>query len=409
MTLWRSLELMVNLIWILDSEKGSSFGNSGVSGSYILPQNEVDLEPKKLAGRMLWIVLRGQEDRLYLLIKIKRVERIIEGYNSGDYLISSEITESLKLVDSYANASKFCSPSTQSLSLGISEVTPDISAQLSSSVLRSMQTKFLYPDKRLLSKINFQLLPCNSYRLAQNALRAVVTHLTLEQVWANGTGDRLNAFSNYAYALISEKIGKKPPPTLVTALKALDPLTVIFAEEKQKFKKEIQAQKNTKPHVDIEFYEIEPGKIYAREFISIDSKLEDLENALNKTTHAEKIHQAMLKDISIFLIGNGITPYESSSIDLLYMSKQQLNVFEIKSANIYNILAQSSKGAFQLACYLNELEKEYNNVSARLVLHVVENIELQNYAVKALYKLGIETLFYDPNKHWPNRITGLPI
>lgn len=163
------------------------------------------------------------------------------------------------------------------------------------------------------------------------------------------------------------------------------------------------------PSVDTEFSEIEPGKIFAREFVSIDSKLGNLEEALKKTEHAEKIHQAMLKDISEFLIANGITPYESNSIDLLYKSRDKLNVFEIKSSNVDNILSQSSKGAFQLACYLNELSKDYDNLNSRLVLHVTESPELQKYAVEALLRLGIEVLFYDPSRSWPNRIQGLPL
>lgn len=86
-----------------------------------------------------------------------------------------------------------------------------------------------------------------------------------------------------------------------------------------------------------------------------------------------------------------------------------LNVFEIKSSNVDNILSQSSTGAFQLACYLNELSKDYHNLNARLVLHVTQSPELQNYAVEAVRRLGIEVLFYDPDKPWPNRIQGLPL
>lgn len=236
-----------------------------------------------------------------------------------------------------------------------------------------------------------------------------MSHLRLEQVWANGTRDRLGAFSNYACALLMEKMGVKPSPSTVDDLKAFDPLSMIFAEKKSEAERGALGKSYNAPYVDTEFSEIEPGKIYAREFVSVDSKLRNLEEAINKTEHAEKIHQAMLKDISEFLLTNGITPYESSSIDLLYRSREKLNIFEIKSSNVDNILSQSSKGAFQLACYLNELSKDYDNLNARLVLHMTESNELQNYAVEALRRLGIEVLFYDPGKSWPNRIQGLPL
>lgn len=400
---------MADLVWVLDSEKGSSFGGSGVSSSYILPKNEVDFEPKTLAGRRLWIVLRGHEDRLLLLVKIKKVERIIDGYYSGDYWISPEMTGSLKLVSDYVGAGRYATTFTRSSMLGVSELSPEASAALAALVRGSIQTKLLPPDKHSLSQVDFQLLPSNGRRLAQSALRAVVSHLTLEQVWANGTGDRLGAFSNYACALLTEKMGAKPSPDLVDILKAFDPVSAMFAEKNPGNERAELGQNHKAPCVDTEFSEIEPGKIYAREFVSVDSKLRNLEEALNKTEHAEKTHQAMLKDISEFLITNGFTPYESSSIDLLYRSREKLNIFEIKSSNVDNILSQSSKGAFQLACYLNELSKDYDNLNARLVLHVTESNELQNYAVVALRRLGIEVLFYDPSKSWPNRIHGLPL
>lgn len=401
---------MSDLVWVLDSEKGTSFGSAGVSGSYILPKNEVDFEPESLAGRWLWVVLRGQEDRLLLLVKVKKVERIIDGYYSGDYWISPEITGSLKLVSDYVGAARYATMSTRASKLGVSELSQESSGALALLVKGSIQTKLLPPDKRSLSKVDFQLVPSNGRRLAQSALRAVVSHLTLEQVWANGTGDRLSAFSNYACALLTEKMGTKPSPEIVGDLKVFDPVSVIFAEEKPSAERGKLGNNNYNAlSVDTEFYEIEPGKIYAREFVSADSKLRNLEEALKKTEHAEKIHQAMLKDISEYLITNGIKPYESSSIDLLYRSREKLMVFEIKSSNVDNILSQSSKGAFQLACYLNELSKDYDNLNARLVLHVTQSPELQKYAVEALLRLGIEVLFYDPGKSWPNRIQGLPL
>jgi len=91
----------------------------------------------------------------------------------------------------------------------------------------------------------------------------------------------------------------------------------------------------------------------------------------------------------------------------MYMFREKMNVFEIKSTNTDNILSQASKGAFQLACYLNELEKDYNNLNARLVLHVTESNGLQNYTVEALLRLGIGVLFYDPSKPWPSRLQGM--
>lgn len=400
---------MSDLVWVLDYERGASFGSAGVSGSYILPKSEINFEPFNITGQRLWIVLRGQEDRLLLLVKVKKVERLIDGYYSGDYWISPEMTASIKLADDYAGAARYTEVLTRNSTLGVSQLSKESSDGILELVRKSIQTKLLPPDRSLLSKVDFQLLPSNGRRLAQGALRSVVSHLTLNNVWANGTGDRLGAFANYACTLLSERLGVKPSPNVVEALKFFDPTYRIFTEERIAVEKNEPDISYRAPCVDTEFSEIEPGKLFAREFVSTDSKLRSLEEALKKTERAEKIHQAMLKDISEYLIANGIKPYESSSIDLLYKSKEGLNVIEIKSANVDNILSQSSKGAFQLACYLNELSKDYDNLNAKLVLHVTQSPDLQNFAVDVLLRLGINVLFYDPGKHWPNRIQGLPL
>lgn len=400
---------MSDLVWVLDSWKDTFFGSTGISGSYIIPKNEVYFEPESLAGRRLWVVLRGKEDRLLLLIKVKKVERIIDGYYSGDYLISPDMTGSFKLVSDYVGAVRYATMYTRASKLGVSELSQESTVALTLLVKGSIQTKLLPPDKYSLSKVDFQLVPSNGRRLVQSAIWAVVSQLTLEQVWANGTGIKLGAFSNYACALLTGKMGTTLSPEIVEDFKAFDPVSVIFVEPKSQAEQREYRHNYNAPSVDSEFSEIEPGKIYAREFVSADSKLMNLEEALKKTEHAEKIHQAMLKDISEYLIKNGIKPYESSSIDLLYVSRKKLYVFEIKSSNIDNILSQSSKGAFQLACYLNELSKDYDNLNARLVLHVTQSPALQKYAVEALLRLGIEVLFYDPDKGWPNRVHGLPM
>lgn len=400
---------MGDLVWVLDKEKGSSFGSSGVAGSYILPKNDVALESRSLAGRRLWVVLRGHEDRLFLLVKIKKVERITDGYYSGDYLISPAINESVKLVSGFAGAAKYSILGTRYLKLGVSDLPLSISASFCALVKSSVQTRLFPPDKRLLSQIDFPLIPNNNRCLAQSALRSVVSCLTLEQVWAGANGVKLGAFSNYAYALLFEKNGVEPTCEIVQALKAFDPISVIFTNDKPRPENGTSANNPKPPCVDTEFSEIEPGKIYAREFVSIDSKHRDLEEALNKTEHAEKLHQAMLKDISEFLINKGVTPYESASIDLIYRAAEKLNVFEIKSANADNVLSQAAKGAFQLACYLNELSRDYDTLVARLVLHITASPERLNYATEALSRLGLDVLVYDPSKPWPSRVQGLPL
>jgi hypothetical protein len=400
---------MTDLVWVINREKDASFGSTGVSGSYILPKNESDLNPKALASRRLWVVMRGYEDRLLLIIKIKKVETIIDGLYYGDYLISAEMTRSLKLASDYVHATRYATTFTRHSRLGVSELSHEYSDALLAFVEGSIQTRLLPPDKLSLAQIDFQLVPKNSRRLAQSALRAVVSHLPLEQVWANGTGDRLGAFSNYARALLLEKMGENLPLNIAHDLKLFDPLSLIFGVQKRTTDEQETFSNYRAPNVDAELCEIVPENIYAREYVSDVLEVRSIDEALYKTEKAEAIHQAILKDISEYLIANGITPYESSSIDLLFCAKGLVNIIEIKSSNGNNILSQASKGAFQLACYLNEIKKDYDNLSACLVLQVVQSSELQMYVAEALSTLGIKVFFYDPSLSWPSRIKGFPL
>lgn len=399
---------MSDLIWILDSEKGPSLGSSGVSGSYILPSNEISFASSSLVGKRLWVLLRGPEDRLLLLLKIKKVERIIDGYYTGDYLISPEITESVKLAQGYPAAGRFSTAETRNLNLGLSAIPHELSDSLAALVKSSVQTRLLPPETRLISKIDLQLLPHDTRRLAKSALRAVISHLTLEQVWARGNRGRYGPFSNFASTLLSDKGISNVTSELVNALEEFDPISVLLTPSVQ-----TQATRHAKdinpPRVDTEFTEIVPSNIYAREFVSSNLELANIDDALNKTEHAEKVHQSMLKDISEFLIRNAIIPYESGSIDLMYKSGGELIVVEIKSANVNNVLSQAAKGAFQLACYLNVLSKDYDLLSPRLVIHDTGNYDVQNYASDALARLGIKVLIYKPNNPWPGRLQGMPL
>jgi len=407
MTRWESLDIMTDFVWILSSEKSLSFGNKGISSSYIIPKDDVPFEIKKLVGNRLWIVLRGNEDRLLKVIKIKKIEKILDGYHVGDFLISPEIAESFKLVSGYPEAVKYRILNVKEIGQGISELDISIAKTFDRLIKEKMQVKFNSPTESLFHQIDLNVLSNNNYQLARSALRAITSHLTLEQVWAGGAGKKLNAFSNFAYALLDKKIGDERKSDIVDELKNLDPISILFNPIKSP--EGIYTSNSKSPHIDIEFTQIEPEKIYAREFLFLDSNLKSLEEALNKTEHAEKIHQDMLQDISMFLINQGIIPYESGSIDLIYSAANKLNIFEIKSTNLNNILAQASKGAFQVACYLNALCKNYSNLNARLILHKIENNELEEYVIKALSRLNITVLFYDPSKPWPNRIEYMPL
>lgn len=401
--------VMPDLVWILHRRKGSALGALGVSASYLVPHGDCHLAPEMLSGRRLWIVLRDDDDRLLLCVKIEAVEVLIDGYYKDDFRISSKVGESIKLATDYSAAAPFTTGATQGLALGVSELSRGSSDELSSLVSRSIAIKLLAPDDRSLSKIEIHpSLPTSTYQLARTAIRAVVSHLTLNEVWGSATGTRMTAFANFASALILSRTGIRLSPEDEVILNSLDPIRTLKGEAPT-MSSTCRGVTQRQQIVDTNFSPIDPETVCARKYVSTFQTLGDGLDALAKTSHAEVIHQAMLKDISEYLIAKRITPLESLSIDLVYEARGELIVVEVKSANVDNLLAQASRGAFQLATYLNALTADYQVLTGRLILHETGSVELQLLAVAVLRRLGVEALFYDPSKAWPSRVQGLPL
>jgi hypothetical protein len=70
-------------------------------------------------------------------------------------------------------------------------------------------------------------------------------------------------------------------------------------------------------------------------------------------------------------------------------------------------MAQAAKGAFQIACYLNAMAADYEQLDGFLILHKVEDSNFEVFVRDALTRLGVKNLTYDPSKKWPERVSGL--
>ena len=92
---------------------------------------------------------------------------------------------------------------------------------------------------------------------------------------------------------------------------------------------------------------------------------------------------------------------------MIYWVGNVTRFFEIKSATEENIIAQASKGAFQIACYTNALRNEYSDIHPSLILENIEDNRLGVYVRNALENLGIKCLIYDADTDWPTRVEGL--
>ncbi len=152
---------------------------------------------------------------------------------------------------------------------------------------------------------------------------------------------------------------------------------------------------------------IKPDQIRARSFSNIDTHnvIAQSQQAMWKTEQAEKQHQAMLEDIASFLISQGITPKESSSIDLAYSENKTFILCEIKSANADNLTSQIEKGIIQVLYYRYVIkEKIMEPIDARLIVfRCVEDYVFLEWE-KFCKSLNIALYVYDSSLTWPNRL-----
>ena len=340
------------------------------------------------------------------MASIKGVERFREGYHENDFLVSCDTTMSFRISTSFEDAKPYALDDFRDQGLGMHGAPEKAVNKLKGAVSKSVQVKLAAPADATLKRTNFDVLPKGDKRLAKAALSQITQALPLDQVWASGIGDKLGPFSNFASRLLT--LHGYDARQASSFLKANDPVSLFTeATDDAAVSKLESAARAVAKRIDLDFTKIDPEKIYAREFILSEGFLPDLEGALMKTEAAEKLHQDMLRDISSYLKENGVYPYESASIDLMITLQDQTRIFEIKSSTPTNIVAQAAKGAFQMACYVNAMGADYDPLDAFLILHSVEDKNLEKFVHDALARLNVKYLIYNPREKWPERLPGL--
>lgn len=395
---------MPDFAWIIQVEKPSLLGQRGISPSYIVPHRQMNSHEKSLGGNLIWMIMRTHEDRCIGVLGVKQIERFSEGYHSGDFLITCDSASSVRLSSAFDRAKPYLVENLQELGPGIHEIPAETTRRIRSSISNSIPVRLTVPPESMLRNIELEHVSKGSVSLLKTALSRIAREFSLDQIWASGAGAKLGPYANFAQSLLDVKGYGALNAEAVAFLKEADPLSALL--------KQRAGNKNAEPgttgrSVDLDFTEIDPANVYAREFIYHGDVSLDLENAIRKTETAEKLHQSMLRDISAYLKKNSITPFESGSVDLMIEHSGKTRIFEIKSATNSNIMAQAAKGAFQIACYVNAMSGSHHPLCAAIIIHKIEDESLEQLTREALEILGVTYLVYDPGNEWPHRVEHL--
>lgn len=384
-------------------------GNMGVSSSYILPISHLKCNPSFLAGSKIWMVLRGNiGDMLFAHLYVFKVEQFEDGINTEDFLLTIDVIKSFRCVRSYnIENDGYFQGHTNNCELGLFEVKESFFDVLGDVVLKSISIKFQVPTKQILNRIPKPILASSEEQISLRTISYITTRFSLNEIWASGGKPKLSPFANFAYNKIISEYGQQKNDIFASILGYLDPSSLLVSESILRSNEKQYIKLFRKPFVDINIVPIDPDKIYARKYIAHENNYMNLSDAIEKTEHAEKRHQDIVRDLAGRLLIIGMTPMQSSSIDLLIQNENYYIAFEIKSSNSENLLSQSAKGAFQLACYRKALIDEgYVVKYLGLVLEKVASNEINKYIYEILKSNGVRTFYYNKDVDWPERVKG---
>jgi hypothetical protein len=397
-------------VWIVPKEHVEGFGDFGVAQSYIVPNHTLtDVTSSDITG-FIWVLLRGSEDRLLLMLYINDVQQINDGLYKSDYIISVDPTRSFKIGKTFQDLARYTTIGFEHYSVGIRKLVPDQVNALLHVLNRNVVIRLTTPSKKLLSRIKVECTDRSHESLLREVMIACVSSFNVDSIWCNGAAEKYKyaPFASVAIAFMQVYYPSIDVQAFDDKLLLLDPYlyAIQYSNTIQSTNSDSQPQ-NSGSNVDLFLTKIVPEHIVARTFDTRQIEINDLSAAIRKTEFAEVKHQRILADISRYLITIGISPLQSRSVDLAFIVSDALILVEIKTCDFKNVVTQASKGAFQLAYYKRAFLADYSKVEMILVLEDFGSNEVNASIEETLRLLGINTSYYRGSLEWPERLTGL--
>ena len=154
--------------------------------------------------------------------------------------------------------------------------------------------------------------------------------------------------------------------------------------------------RGTLPIVDLEFDEVDIGKISARCYVS-SLKSAELGNVVSKTQKAEEAHQRVVRRLAEFLIFHGWNPLASRSIDMAVVKGNTVAIFEVKSSTEQNFDRQARQGIIQILEYGMWARRAYQRALPILVMPSAGTSARINYFRTLAKEAGVEFFLFSEN------------
>lgn len=392
-------------VWIFNEAALGSGVDGTFSLEYHIPCAKLKVDPADLTGSRLWLVMKsGSESFLYAMLAPSAIELYEEGKYKDDYLLNSEVFLSVRFLPRHESRESWRLASFQ----GEEEIRECIHTEQSlfkELIDRNHRVSFAPPSRAVLESV-----PRTTFNDLERAVPDQIMS-TLRTV-AFGDVSRTRSFPDSISALggVTLAILKSVYPQLkeaeaVSLIAALDPMAKTMDTTEKSRQDVLRVLSSLPPVVDTFLEEIDPDKISPRSFVARTSSYSS--KWLDKTNDAEQAHERILKDLVLRLRNRGFKVYKSRSFDVFAEKLGARFLWEVKSANGLNSVAQGERGVVQLLRYSMALSNDdLSDVNFLLLLQDSDQPAVRHYLSKMAERAGIELWFYDERKDWPQRVFG---
>lgn len=392
--------------WIVpDSWLPLMQAQGGVAPCYAVPVSVLQTW-EGLPGATLYIVARSKAgDCLFARVVVESVDVAVDDNDEpSEYLLNTNLARSLRVsrVGNQDDARDFSIKAFENDGFGFTTADADDVATAEQLIRNGIKFLFTHVPEKTLAKIDPPVQKCGSAFAPMVVLKEVVSRFALSEMW--GSVKFPHPIANFVAHYISGNPEFLSSGTVEDSLEVLKGYAWLRPAGGENNATLETPQASALQAVDITLTPINPSEVKVRHFAAHVQSV-SVETVMRKTESAERRHQQMLRDIAEHFIKEGITPYQSESIDLAVKHGEKTSIFELKSITPTNIVQQISKGFFQLLYYSHVLQDcgaGVNEMNLVIEAGCPDAVIRMMGAIVA--RAGATLLVYDAEKEWPSRL-----
>lgn len=393
-------------VWTFNEAAFGSDINGPFSLEYHLPKQRLTVAPSELIGSRLWIVIKNNGGSfLFAALIPSAIEVYKEGKYKGDLLVSSSEFSSVRFLPREDSRGPWRLDSFISEE-DIRECTAEEKALFVDTLNKNRKIGFAPPARTVLESV-----PKTGFFDLEHAvpdqLAAVLRTVSLGDVSIiKSLPESLSALGGVAFTILKSIRSELSESDVVKLLTVLDPVKTIDGLSMHEHDEKIMTLASLPPVVDTFLEEMDIDKISPRTFLT--KILTPSSDWIDKTNDAEEAHENVLKDLALRLKERGFRIYKSRSFDLFAEKSSTRLLWEVKSANGVNTVAQGEKGVIQLLRYSTALSSErFAGTRFLLLLQDSKQPAVQRYLSVISARAGAELWLHDTRKDWPNRVNSI--